>query len=97
MDKTFVKLLIPFTFSDEKEYIVRLSGQVASIKIKHIKNSEGMEKIKNISIHGSPKMVPDDPGGLMYFSQVEIEFPFSIQKLAEENNADDVSLLTYIC
>ena len=97
VNKTFVKLLIPFTFSDEKEYLVKLSGQIASIKIKHIKNSEGIEKIKNIIIHGNPKMVPDDPEGLMFFSEVEIEFPFSIQALSKEYNVDDVTLLTYIC
>jgi hypothetical protein len=95
LTKTIVKLIVPYTFSDEREYSIRLSGRIAIVKIKHVKNSEGIEASKGIRFEGSPKMVPDDPLGAMYISNIEIEFPFSPQDLLVNNpTADEVSVMT---
>jgi hypothetical protein len=68
--KTIVKLIVPYTFSDEREYSIRLSGKVAIARIKHVKNSEGIEASKGIRFEGSPRMVPDDPLGAMYIGSI---------------------------
>lgn len=70
-----VSVIMPFTFADEGEYRVRLSKYTALIKIKHVKNTEGVEKTRGMKIHGSPKIIPDDRHGLYYISEVEISIP----------------------
>jgi hypothetical protein len=75
MTNIVVRLVVPFTFSDEGEYNIRFSGRIGAIKITHIKNSEGIETTKGVHIHGSPKMVPDDPQGLYYISEVRVTIP----------------------
>ncbi len=77
MGKTFAKIVVPFTFSEEDEYSVSLSNRVALIRIKHIRNNDGIEKIKGIKFYGNPKIVPDDPKGSMYVSSIEIELPYT--------------------
>ena len=76
MTNLIVKLIVPFTFCDEGEYVVRIWHDVV-IKIKHVQNKEGVEKTKGIEIVGSPKMIPDDPFGLYYISEVELKIPLS--------------------
>ena len=44
MTNILVKLVIPFTFSVEGEYHIRLSGRTCIVKIKHVKNNEGIER-----------------------------------------------------
>ena len=46
MGKTFAKLIVPFTFSEENEYTVSLSNRLAFIRIKHIRNNDRSETIK---------------------------------------------------
>lgn len=77
-------MVIPFTFSDEGEYNIALSGRASNVKIEHITNSEGLEKAKDIKTGGRPKTIPDDPSGLYSISKVEIRIP-----LLEGESADD--------
>ena len=75
MTSILVDLIIPFTFSDEGIYNIRLSGRTSEVKIEHIKNSEGIEKAKGIKIMGNPTTIPDDPSGLYHISKVEMKIP----------------------
>ena len=96
MTKIVVSLVVPFTFSDEGEYNIRLSGRTCFIKIIHVKNSEGIEKTRGIHIHGSPKIVPDDPQGLYYISEVEVSIPL----LSTESSDDWLmkeGFVSYVC
>ena len=77
MEKTFAKLIVPFTFSEENEYTVSLSNRLGFIRIKHIRNNDGIETIKGIKIHGNPKIIPDDPEGSIHVSSIEIELPYT--------------------
>ena len=96
MTKIVVSLVVPFTFSDEGEYNIRLSGRICAIKIAHIKNSEGIETTKGVHIHGSPKMIPDDPQGLYYISEVHVSIPL----LPTESSDDwlmNTGMVSYTC
>jgi hypothetical protein len=74
-----------------------LSGKVAIARIEHVKNSEGIEASKGVRFEGSPRMVPDDPLGAMYISNIEIEFPFSPQDLlANDPTADEAKGISYV-
>jgi hypothetical protein len=97
LSTTIVKLIVSFTFSDEGEYSIRLNTGIAEVRIRHVKNSEGLEEVKGIRFEGSPRMVPDDPLGTMYISKIEIQFPFSPKNLTVKNpKADDVSIIRYV-
>jgi hypothetical protein len=74
MPNILVGLIVPYTFCDEGEYKVRVWHDT-TIKIKHVQNKEGVQTAKGIHIHGSPQMIPDDPFGLYFISQVELSFP----------------------
>src|SRR6185503_7082610 len=96
MTKIVVSLIIPFTFSDEGEYDIRLSGRICVVKIVHIKNSEGMEKIAGLHLHGSPKIIPDDPQGLYYVSSILITIPL----LSTESSNDwlmNEGFVSFVC
>jgi hypothetical protein len=96
MTRIVVRLVIPFTFSDEGEYQIRLSGRTCIVKIIHVKNTEGIDKTKGMHIHGSPKIVPDDPQGLYYISEVEVSMPL----LSTESSNDRLmneGLVSYVC
>ena len=96
--KTIIKLIVPFTFSDEKEYLVNLISKPAKIRISHFKNNDVIEKIKGIKYQGSPRMVPDDPEGIMYVSDIEIELLYSPDDLADlRPDFDPVTLMRSIC
>ena len=41
--KTIVNLIVPFTFSDEKEYLVNLNSKPTKIRINHFKNNDATE------------------------------------------------------
>jgi hypothetical protein len=96
MTKIVASLVVPFTFCDEGEYHIRLSGRTCKVKIIHVKNSEGIEKTKGVHIHGSPKLVPDDPQGLYYISQATIGIPL----FSSESSNDwlmNQGLVSYAC
>lgn len=95
MSNIVVHLIVPFTFCNEGEYKVRIWHD-ASIKIKHVQNKGGLETVKGIQIHGSPKMIPDDPFGLYYISQVELSFPPPGGESPSDLGIDDY-LLSYYC
>jgi len=96
MTSIIVSLVIPFTFSDEGEYRIRLSGRTSIIKIEHIKNSEGLEKTKGIRIVGAPKIIPDDPSGLHYITKVEISIPLFPDESAGEWVLNE-RFVSYVC
>jgi hypothetical protein len=96
MTSILVDLVIPFTFSDEGEYNIRLSGRTSKVKIEHIKNSEGIEKAKGIKIMGTPKTIPDDPSGLYYISNVEMKIPLLQGELLDDWLIND-RIVAYVC
>jgi hypothetical protein len=96
MTNIVVSLVVPFTFSDEEEYHIRLSGRTCIVKITHVKNSEGIEKTTGLRIHGSPKIIPDDPQGLYYVSEVKVSIPL----LSTESSNDwlmNEGFVSYVC
>jgi hypothetical protein len=96
MSKIVLSLVVPFTFSDEGEYHVRLSGRTSIVKITHAKNSEGIEKTTGLHIHGSPKVIPDDPQGLYYVSEVKVSIPLLSTESPNDWLMND-SFVSYVC
>jgi hypothetical protein len=95
MTKIVVSLIVPFTFCDEGEYHIRLSGRTYKVKIIHVKNTEGIEKTR-ASICMSPELVPDDPQGLYYISQVTITIPLFSSESSNEWLMNQ-GLVSYAC
>jgi len=96
MAEILVKLVVPFTFSDEGEYRIRLRDRTSILNIRYVENNEGIEKTKGMHIHGSPQIIPDDPHGLYYISEVDMSIPLLPTEKSEDWLMDN-SVVSYVC